>query len=102
MTADQQRKADEQVAAALAEGTVLTESMARLICGWTDKIPAACRPDADDILITAAKAGMRREDLAGLAAEIYARSLTDPATTIRAWRSKTGRSGWRPRSPGPE
>jgi Domain of unknown function (DUF222) len=71
-------QAHPQMAAALAEGTVLTESMARLICGWTEKIPAECRPDADDILIAAAKAGMGREDLAGLAAEIYARSLTDP------------------------
>src|SRR6516162_10227632 len=35
-----------QVVAALAEGTVLTESMARTICGWTDKLPAECRPVA--------------------------------------------------------
>jgi hypothetical protein len=26
--------------AALAEGTVLTESMARVVCGWSDKLPA--------------------------------------------------------------
>ena len=31
--------AHPQVVAALAEGTVLTESMARTICGWTDKLP---------------------------------------------------------------
>ena len=61
--------------AALAEGTVLTESMARLICGWTDKLPADCRDAADGILVTAAGAGARPGDLAGLAAEIYARSL---------------------------
>jgi hypothetical protein len=67
-----------RVVAALAEGTVLTESMARLICGWTDKLPVGCRADADDILLTAAQRGGRREDLAGLAAEIYARSLPDP------------------------
>jgi hypothetical protein len=66
------------VAAALAEGAVLTESMARVICGWTGKLPAGCRQDADDILITAARRGARQEDLAGLAAEIFARSLTDP------------------------
>jgi Domain of unknown function (DUF222) len=69
--------AHPQVVAALAEGTVLTESMARTICGWTDKLPADCRATADDILICAARAGARKEDLAGLAAEIYARSLTD-------------------------
>jgi len=67
-----------QVGAVLAEGTVLTESMARTVCGWTDKLPRDCRPAADDILIAAARAGARREDLAALAAEIYARSLPDP------------------------
>jgi len=67
--------AHPQVLAALAEGTVLTESIARLICGWTDKLPAGCRDAADDILLVAAGAGARPGDLAGLAAEIYARSL---------------------------
>jgi hypothetical protein len=33
---------------ALAEGTVVSESMARTICQWTDKLPEACRPAADD------------------------------------------------------
>ena len=70
--------AHPQVAAALAEGTVLTESMARTICGWTGKRPRECRPAADDILVAAARAGARREDLAALAAEIYARSLPSP------------------------
>src|SRR5580658_9860471 len=37
-----------QVVAALAEGTVLTESMARTICGWTDKLPANCQEAADE------------------------------------------------------
>ena len=66
-----------QVVAALAEGTVLSESMARTICGWTDKIPADCRETADEILLAAARAGARQEDLAALAAEIYARSLPE-------------------------
>jgi hypothetical protein len=66
--------AHPQVVAALAEGTVLSESMARIICGWTDKLPAGCRPAADEILVAAARAGARKEDLAALAAEIYARS----------------------------
>src|SRR6516164_7307945 len=70
-------QAHPQVALALAEGTVLTESMARTVCGWTDKLPRECRPAADDILLAAARAGARKEDLAGLAAEIYARSLPD-------------------------
>ena len=66
-----------QILAALAEGTVVSESMARTICQWTDKLPEACRPAADEILIAAARAGARQEDLAALAAEIYARSLPD-------------------------
>ena len=66
-----------QVVAALAEGTVLSESMAGLICCWTDKLPEECRPAGDAILIAAARAGARKEDLAGLAAEIYARSHLD-------------------------
>ena len=47
------------------------------VCGWTDKLPADCREAADDILVAAARAGARQEDLAALAAEIYARSLPD-------------------------
>jgi Domain of unknown function (DUF222) len=69
--------AHTQVMTALAEGTVLSESMARTICDWTDKLPADCRDAADGILVAAARAGARKEDLAGLAAEIYARSLPD-------------------------
>jgi hypothetical protein len=67
-----------QVVAALAEGTVVSESMARVICGWTDKLPGECRLPADEILLAAARAGAGKEDLAALAAEIYARSLPDP------------------------
>jgi len=66
-----------QVLGALAEGIVLSESMALTICGWTDKLPGNCRETADDILIAAARACARKEDLAGLAAEIYARSLPE-------------------------
>ena len=65
------------VDAALAEGTVLTESMAQLICQWTDRLPESCRDAADDILVAAARAGARQEDLAALAAEMYARSRSD-------------------------
>ncbi|HTX25821.1 MAG TPA: DUF222 domain-containing protein, partial [Streptosporangiaceae bacterium] len=67
--------AHPEVTAALAEGTVLSESMARTICRWTGRLPEECRPSADAILVAAARAGAREEDLAALAAEIYARSL---------------------------
>ena len=63
-----------EVAAALAAGE-MSESFARTICHWTDKLPEACRPDADEILLAAAATGMDVRDLGGLAGEIYARSL---------------------------
>ena len=64
-----------QVVAALAEGTVVSESIAQVICEWTDKLPQDCQADADEILLAAAGEGLGKEDLAVLAAEIYARSL---------------------------
>src|SRR3984885_13844349 len=66
-----------EIGGALAEGTVLTESMARTVCRWTGKLPETCRGPADDILVTAARSGAREEDLAALAAEISERSLPD-------------------------
>ena len=66
--------AHPQVASMLAAGE-MSESYARTICGWTDKLPQDCREDADAILVGAAGAGMDLRDLAALAAEIYARSL---------------------------
>ncbi len=66
--------AHPEVAAVLAAGE-MSESFARTICAWTDKLPEGCRPDADEILLTAAGNGMGLRDLAGLAGEIYARSL---------------------------
>jgi hypothetical protein len=62
------------VLAALAEGTVVSESVGRAICCWTDRLPQDCRDAADQILVAAARAGADEWDLAGLAAEIYARS----------------------------
>jgi hypothetical protein len=69
--------AHPQVAAALAEGHILSESVARKICQWTEKLPEDCRLAADAILIVAAKSGADLRGLAELAAEIYARSLPD-------------------------
>jgi hypothetical protein len=62
-----------EVAAALAAGEI-SESFARTICGWTDRLPQDCRPDADAILLGAAAGGADLRDLGGLAGEIYARS----------------------------
>jgi len=53
----------------------------------------------DAILIAAAQAGAALEDLAGLADEIYARSLPGtPTTAPQMTASRTGRCGWRPPS----
>ncbi len=62
------------VAAALAEGGVLTESVARSVCTWTDRLPEDSRQAADEILVGAARAGADEEDLARLAAEMIARA----------------------------
>ena len=66
-------QAHPRVAAALAAGEI-TESAARTLCLWTDKLPAGRRQDADKILADAAVAGLGLADLAGLFAEIYQRS----------------------------
>ena len=92
----------------------VAESVARTICGWTDKLPQECQEDADAILLGAAAGGADVADLAGLAGEIYARSLPrdkikdkdadgdaeeGPARAARRMRrSRTGACGWRPRS----
>jgi len=68
--------AHPDVAAAMAAGEI-SESFARTICLWTDKLPQDCRPAADAILLAAALGGADLRGLAGLAAEIYARSMPE-------------------------
>ena len=68
--------AHPQVAAALAGGE-MSESFGRTICSWTDKLPQDCREAADEILLTAAAAGMDLRGLAGLAQEILDRYRPD-------------------------
>jgi hypothetical protein len=64
------------VMAALAAGQV-TESYARMICLWTDKLPEADRETAEEILLAAAAQGIGLRDLAVLAGEMYQRSRQD-------------------------
>jgi Domain of unknown function (DUF222) len=64
------------VLAALADGE-MSQSYGWTICRWTDKLPEECRQAADEILVTAAKAGMALRDLAELAGEMYQRSRPD-------------------------
>jgi hypothetical protein len=65
-----------RVAQALAAWE-MSESVARTICQWTDKLPEDCRDDADAILVAATQTGADLRYLAELAGEIYARSLPD-------------------------
>ena len=69
------RRAEEHpvVFAALAAGD-LPESVARIVCQWTNRLPEDQRDAADDKLVAAALAGMSLRDLAGLFGEIYEQS----------------------------
>src|SRR5690348_147332 len=58
---------------ALAAGEV-SPSWARHLCDWADRLPAAQRGDAGEILAGAARGGADLKDLAGLAREMYERS----------------------------
>jgi Domain of unknown function (DUF222) len=87
-------RAHPRILAALAGGE-MTESYARTLCGWTDKLPGDCRDTADAILVAAAARGMDLRDLATLAAEIASRATPgpdedpDPAFEDRAVRLET-------------
>jgi hypothetical protein len=69
------RRAEDhpRVLAALATGD-LPESMARILCQWTNRLPEDQRDLADDKLVAAALAGMSLQDLAELYGEIYEQS----------------------------
>jgi Domain of unknown function (DUF222) len=60
--------------AALAEGDVLTTSVALQLAMWTRGIPEEYRHTAEEILVTAARAGVGLRSLAAMCAEIRART----------------------------
>src|SRR6185437_58451 len=69
-----------RIAAVMAAG-VITESWAREIADWTDKLPAEKRDEADQILLDAAAGGLSLEDLSVLARtieETWKGQRTDP------------------------
>jgi hypothetical protein len=66
-------RAHPRVTEAMAAGE-MTESYARTLCGWTDRLPEDSRDTADAILVAAAARGMDLRDLAMLAAEIASRA----------------------------
>ena len=65
-----------QVLAALAAGQV-SESVGRVICLWTGKLPQEHRDAGDEQLLAAFAAGLGLGDLAGLFAEMYVRARGD-------------------------
>ena len=65
-----------RVLAALAAGRV-PESVGRLICLWTGKLPEQHRDDAAEVLLAAAASGLGLEDLAALFAEMYERARSE-------------------------
>ena len=65
-----------RVVAALAAGQV-SESVGRLICLWTGKLPEQHRDDADEVLLAAAASGLGLEELAALAAQMYERARSE-------------------------
>ena len=65
-----------KVVAALAAEQV-SESVGRLICLWTAKLPEQHRDDADEVLLAAAAAGLGLEELAALFAEMYERARSE-------------------------
>ena len=62
--------------AALAAWQV-SESVGRMICLWTDRLPEKFREESDELLLTAAMAGLGLQELGALAAEMYERSRAD-------------------------
>lgn len=59
---------------ALAEGGLLTKSVAVQLARWTRHVPGECRDQAEELLAGAAQAGAGLRDLAAMCAEIQART----------------------------
>jgi hypothetical protein len=62
-----------QLAGALAAAAI-SESWARQICEWSDRLPPDARPDADQIFLGAAAAGLDLAGLSVLAEQMYAQT----------------------------
>jgi len=65
-----------RVVAALASGQI-SESVGRLICLWTGKLPEKFRDESDESLVAAAAGGLGLEELAALFAEMYERARSE-------------------------
>ena len=70
--------AHPRVLTALAAEQV-SESVGRLICLWTNRLPEKFRDESDELLLAAAAAGLGLPELAAMAAEMYERARADLA-----------------------
>ena len=72
--------------AGLAEGRVLTKSVALQLAKWTRAIPGEYRDEAEEIVMTAARAGADLRALAAICAEIRSRTAPpDPGGKDKRW-----------------
>jgi hypothetical protein len=55
----------------------VSESVGRLICRWTGKLPETFRDASDELLLAAAAGGLGLEELASLSAQMYERARGD-------------------------
>jgi len=67
-------RSHQPLLAALAEGYVITKSVALQLAKWTRAIPAEFRDKAEEILVAAARAGADLRALATICAEIRSRT----------------------------
>jgi len=70
-------KAHPDIAQALANGGI-SDSWARQLCDWSDRLPRENRAAADAILLAAAAGGVPFADLLILAADMYERCRSQP------------------------
>jgi hypothetical protein len=78
--------------AALAEGDVISKSVALQLARWTAKIPDEHRDEAEKILVTAARVGADLRGLAAICAEIR-RAVTWSTMVPRLCASRSARRG---------
>ena len=73
------------LADALAEGNVLTKSVALQVARWTRRIPVEFRGPAEEIVVAAARAGADEQALAAICAEILYRTAPPDPADDQAW-----------------
>ena len=89
-----------KVLAALAARQV-SESVGRMICLWTGRLPEKFRAESDELLMRPRRRAWACGTWRALFAEMYERARGDCPMRTRSAGSRTGACGWRPRSRAP-